>query len=144
SKAEYSQHLVEKEIDRIIEEKVRAGGKSSVESYLEDFKKSEEEMRSEVKDDARKRVTSALVLNKIRESESITVNEEDIDIEIENLVKMSGGNQDQVKSSLGSTPIRSSVKNSLAIQKTLRFLADIASVVEAGEKETVTEKENNQ
>ncbi|MDP2718514.1 MAG: trigger factor [Dehalococcoidia bacterium] len=141
STAEYSQYLVEKEIDRIIDEKVRAGGKNSVESYLEDFKKSNEEIRNEVKDEAQKRVSGSLVLNKIRENENIEVNEEDVDREIEKLVNISGGNQDQVKSSLGSAQIRASVKNSLTLQKTLKFLSDIASGAEAGEKDTSAEKE---
>ncbi len=134
SKAEYPPVLVEKEIDRLVDERVRFSGRDSLEHYLEDVKKSSAEIRDELREQAQKRVVNTIVLDKVAEVEKVQVAEEDIDSEIQNIVKASGEQNAAVSQRLNTAAVRESFREILTQRKTLRLLSEIALSPEASAK----------
>jgi trigger factor len=79
-KVEVPTILVEKEIERMLEEvKYRVTDMGmSFEDYLKQIKKTEEEIRNDIREDAKKKVVNVLILREIIDLEKITVSEEEI------------------------------------------------------------------
>lgn len=134
SKLEYPPFLLEKEIDRLVDQRVRYSGRSSLDSYLEDVKKTSAEIREELREQAQKSVVNTIVLDKVTEMEKVQAAEEEIDSEIQNIVKASSGNDQEVSQRLNTPMVRESMREVLARKKTLRLLSDIAVSPEAGAK----------
>lgn len=135
SKVEYPDILVEREIDRIVDEKVRLSGLDNLERYLQNIKKSAEEIREEQREEAKKRVINAIILEKIGELEKVEVAEADIDKEIENIVKVNAGPKEETSQGLNTPTMRESIRNVLRQRKTLRLLSDIALSPETAAKQ---------
>jgi trigger factor len=72
--------LVEKEIERMLEEvKYRITDMGmGFEDYLKQIKKTEEEVRNDIREDAKKKVINVLILREIIDLEKISVSEEEI------------------------------------------------------------------
>lgn len=126
SKVEYPTILVEQEIDRIIEERVRLSRLENLESYLTNIKKTSEELREEFREQAQKRIANTIVLDKVREQEKVEVTEEDIDKEIEKIVKVSASRNPEISQQLNTPSGRESIKNDIKQKKTLQLLSEIA------------------
>ncbi len=116
SKAEIPDALVEDELGRMVTQMkadvTRFGG--TWEEYLAHTKKNEEEMKTEWKGDAEKRVLSQLVLAKIAEVEKLIATEEEIEVE---LIRLLAQVQD-------ADPQRAKdyLRQALSNDKVLRFL----------------------
>ncbi len=116
AKADIPDALVDDELNRMVTQMkadvTRFGG--TWEEYLAHTKKTEEEMKTEWKNDAKKRVLSQLVLAKIAEVEKLIATEEEIEVE---LVRLLAQVQD-------ADPQRAKdyLRQALSDDKVLRFL----------------------
>jgi trigger factor len=112
---------------QLLRERVSASGAGDIERYLRHVRKSEEELRQELRLQAVERIQSSLVLGKVAEVEGISVGKEDIDAEIERLAVSSGPRADEVRKVFGSAGAREALERSLLTRKTVERLVAIAS-----------------
>lgn len=125
---EFPPILVEREIDRLIDQQLRRwqrGGKG-LEDYLDSINKTEEELRQELHPLATKRISRSLTLEKIAEEEKFKVSDTEISAEIENIIKSSTENKDELSKFLTTSPARKSVEQVLITRKTIQRLVKIA------------------
>ena len=137
---EFPPQLVEREVDHLLRDRATASGAEDVEAYLRDMRKSEEELRQELRWEAAQRVQRWLVLAKVAEVEGIVVSKEDVDAEIERLAGSSGARAEETRRIFASQRGREALERSLFTRKTLDRLVAIASGEEvpspAGEDES--------
>lgn len=144
AKVEYPPVLVEIEIDRMINDQARrlqldARG---LEEYLKGIKKTGEELRNDLRPMAQKRVTRALVLDKIAETEKIAVAESEIDAEIKGILDTTGDkNREQMEQYLNNPRSRESIKSLLLRRKTIERLAEMARSAPSTPAEAKEEKQ---
>jgi len=127
SKVEFPPVLVEAEMEHFMEQQARwlEGSGLGVEEYLSRIKKTDEEMREEMRPVAVRRVTRSLVLGRVAEAEKVEVTDEEITAELEKLVQ-GAENQTEMKERISSPQVRDSMARMLATQKTVRRLVEIA------------------
>ncbi|MDI6602081.1 MAG: trigger factor [Thermoanaerobacteraceae bacterium] len=122
--------MIERELDsmeRNVDMNLRYQG-LTLDKYFEITGASKEEFRNNMRQDAYNNVKTSLVLEKIAEVENITVTNEEIDAEIENVSK---GYQDTEKFKQSITEdYREYIKDNLVIRKTIDMLVDRAKPVE--------------
>jgi trigger factor len=137
---EFPPQLVEHEVGHLLRDRATASGAADVEAYLRDMRKSEEELRQELRWEATERVQRSLVLSKLAEVEGIAVSKEDIDAEIERLAASSGARAEETRRIFASQRGREALERSLFTRKTLDRLVVIASGEEvlspSGEEES--------
>jgi trigger factor len=135
AKAEFPPILVEQEIDRLLaERKELLGGKEGLENYLRTFNKTEKEVREELRPTATKRLIQTLVLNKIAEEDKIETSTTELETEIEDMLKNSGKQGDELRKVLSTAPGRRWVEERLVIQKVVHYLVEIATRSDSGEE----------
>jgi trigger factor len=129
AKADFPPILVERAIDHLIAEQEREfrQNRVSLEEHLRSRRKTEEELREELRPLAKRRVTESLVLAKVAEEEKIEVSEEEIDGEIEAIAQGAGERAEEMKKQLNSPPSRQSVKEMILTTKTVKTLVEMAS-----------------
>jgi trigger factor len=141
---EFPPILVEVEINRLLEQQARRwqmlGG--GLEGYLKSANKTEEELREELRPEARKRVSRSLVLEKVAEKEKIEVSDEEVEVEIENMIRSATDeNKDEMQKFMNTPQAKESVKQILIARKTKQRLVEIAKgeksieIIKEGEKE---------
>jgi len=128
TETEYPPIIVELEIDELIRDRMRRWQMTDdrLEEYLKMINKSLEELREELRQMAAKRVMNSLVLDKITETESIDVSEDEVNEEVEKLLKDVEQNQEEVKNYFNNPQSRLSIKQVLTRRKTLEKLLAIA------------------
>jgi len=130
SRLEYPDILVENEIDRLIEERKQyLGEKDSLENYLKNAKKTEEEFRNELKPMAEAFIRSSLVVEKLGELEKIEVGDSEVEAAVERVIQ-GANNDERVRQLFSSASGRESLRRNINIQKTIDRLVDIATKVE--------------
>jgi trigger factor len=144
SQLEYPPVLVEREITRLINQQFQYLQMSgiNIDEYIKSIKKTPEEMRADIKPRAEKRVKQSLVLEKLGENEKLEVSEEEVNAEIENLLKSIAENKkEEMRISLESS--RASIKEMLVVRKALKKLVEIGKTdyteTESKEKEVKNE-----
>ncbi len=127
SRLEYPDIMVQNEIDHLVEERRQyQGGEGSLEDYLKNAKKTEEEFRNELKPAAEGVIKRSLVLAKLGELEKVEVSAADIDAEIERVVQNSS-NDERVRQVFSSPTARESLGRNIYIRKAIDRLAEIAT-----------------
>jgi trigger factor len=128
SKVEYPPFLVEREIDRLLNEEARhfAEGVTGLENYLRTLNKTMENHREELRPMASKRLVRSLVLGKLAESEKIEVQDSEIDAEVEKMAKDADKEADDVRKLFSLPQARESIKQFLIGRKSLERLVEIA------------------
>jgi len=124
---EFPPVLAERETEQLLRERVSSSGAGDIERYLQHMRKSEEELRQELRLRAVERIQGSLVLGKVAAVEGISVSEEDIDGEIERLVASSGPQAEEVRKVFRSAGSRDALERSLLTRKTVERLVAIAS-----------------
>jgi trigger factor len=124
---EFPPVLTERETEQLLRERVSSSGAGDVDRYLRQVRKSEEELRQELSFQAVERIQRSLVLGKVAEVEAISVNEDDIDAEIERLVAGAGPRGDEVRKVFDSAGGRGALQRSLLTRRTVERLAAIAA-----------------
>lgn len=127
---EYPPIMVDREIDRFLQEQARNTG-MELDKYLELIRKTPEEVREELIPSATERVKRSLALSQLAEAEEIKVEDAEIDSEIDKLItQASAGNPDQAaryRQIFRSPEARASLSRSLLTRKTMERLVEIAS-----------------
>ena len=128
SEVEYPPVLVEREIDRLLNEEARnfAEGVVGLENYLKTLNKSMDDHREELRPMASKRVLRSLVLGKLADSEKIEVTEPDIDAEVEKMAQDADKQAEDIRKLFSLPQARESVKQFLLGRKSLDRLVEIA------------------
>jgi trigger factor len=134
---EYPGVLVEREIDRTLEEQANLDPRDprAQELYIARLGKSEEEVRDEVREAAELRLRRSLVLGRFAETENIRVEPEDVDNEIQTMASSAGEQADAVVRIFDTEHGRESIRRTLLTRKTLERLVEIASSGNAAAEE---------
>jgi trigger factor len=128
SEVEYPPALVDREIDRLLSEEARqfTEGITGLENYLKTINKTMDDHKAELRPMADKRVVRSLVLGKIAEDEKITVEESEIDAEIERMLKDADKEAEEMKKFFSLPQARESIRQFLIGRKTIELLVQIA------------------
>lgn len=129
SEVDYPAVLVEREIDRILEDQANLDPRDprAQELYIARLGKTEEEVRDEVRESAEKRLRRSLVLSQFAEAENISVEPEDVDAEIQTMAASAGEQADAIVRIFDTENGRESIRRTLLTRKTLTRLVEIAS-----------------
>lgn len=122
---EFPPILVEQEITRLLNQRLQRGDQG-LEEYLRHINKTEEELQEELRPLATKSVIRSLVLGKIAEEEKIEVSDSEVDDEIENMIKNTTANKDELQKFLSTPQSKESIEQLLITRKTVQRLTDIA------------------
>ncbi len=126
SRLEYPEILVHNEIDHLIDERKQyLGDRDSLENYLKNAKKTEEEFRNELKPTAEDMIKRSLVLEKLGEVEKTEVADAEVDAEVERVIQ-GANNDDRVRQLFDSPSGRESLRRNIYMRKTIDRLAAIA------------------
>lgn len=125
SKVESPPIMTDVEINRILNQRFQRG-KQELEEYLKNFNKTEKEVQEELRPVAVKRVTRSLVLGKVIEEEKIEAGDEEINTEIENMLKGATEKKEELGKFLNTPEARESIKQTLITRKAVQRLVDIA------------------
>lgn len=121
---EVPEAMITTEVDRMLQEfeqRLSSQG-MNMELYFQFSGQDEEALRTQMKEDAGKRVRTNLTLEAIANAENITVTEEDVEKELSSMTEQFGMSVEQIKTALGgSTEV---LENDLRIQKAIDFLVD--------------------
>jgi trigger factor len=129
STLEYPSVLLEREIDRILEEQANLDPRDprAQELYIARIGKTEEEVRDEVREAAEARLRRSLVLTRFAEAENISVTHEEIDAEIDRMASSAGEQADAIRRVFGTESGHATVERTLLTRKTLEKLVELAS-----------------
>ncbi len=124
---EYPVVMVEHEIDHILEDQANMDPRDprAVDIYLARMNKSEQEVRDSAKEEAEQRLRRSLVLSQFAEAENITVEDADVQAEIDTMAETAGEQADAFRKLFDSDGARDSLKRSLLTRKTLARLVEI-------------------
>jgi trigger factor len=122
--------MIEKQIDAMVRDfgiQLMYQG-LKLEDYLAHYKKSMEEFRDGLKEEAIERVRTQLTLEKISEAEGISDTQEELDKEIEEMAKRyKQQDVEKFKKSLGEDELNY-IKESIIVRKTIDFLVESLAV----------------
>ena len=121
---EFPPLMVDHELDHMLRDIARQSGQD-LDSYVQQLGQNVEQIRSDLRPQARERVRRSLILTEIAEAEDVTVTDVDIDAEVTTLIGESpqaSKLQDLFTSEDGLQAIR----NNLLTRRTLERLAEIA------------------
>ncbi len=141
SQLEYPPILVHSEIHRIIDQRFQ-GRQEEVEQYLMSINKTEEDLHEELEPVAEKTVSRSLVLGKVVEEENITVDDSDVQKEIETVAESYGENKESMLKILETPQARETIEQRLITRKALELLTDIAKSPKRRKKKTEKEEDN--
>lgn len=137
SKVEYPPVLVESEITRILNQQFQRSSQS-LEDYLATVGKTEEELREDLRPSAEHRVVHSLVLSKVAEVEEIEVSNEEVDEEIEDMVKDSTDKKEELRKFFSDPQIRDSIVQNMLTRKTMEKLTEYTEVIKPEKKKKTT------
>jgi trigger factor len=121
--------MLEHEIDHMLQEQSNIDPRDPQAQaiYLSRMGLDEEEVRGSIRPDAEKRLRRSIVISKFAEAENITVEETDVDAEIERMVGSVADEQaDMIRNLFSSEDARTTMRRSLLTRKTLDRLMEIA------------------
>jgi len=121
--------LVERETEALLEEEVNALRRRGIalQDYLTRIGQTEEEFRRRAEERAVARLKEDLVLQRIAEQEGFTVEEAEVEEEIQRLAEEAGAQADRVRDLFASPAGRTYLRKRLLLEKTLAFLVDLAT-----------------
>ena len=120
--------LTEREVEHLLSDQERELRASNIswDDYLRRSGKTIAQLREELSPIAAQRVVRSLALSRLAEIQQVQVAPEEVDAEIESIVKGSGEHADRMRQVLTAQSGRDSVARSLLTRKTLERLAAIA------------------
>ena len=128
AKIEYPAVMVEHEIDHILQDQANLDPRDPRAQllYLQRMSKSEEEVRESVREEATTRLKRSLVLSEFAEAENITVEDADVDAELESMATSAGEQGEFVRQLFGGQEAKETLARNLHTRRTLERLVDIA------------------
>jgi len=128
AKVDLPDQLIEQELDAMMhdfEHQLSHQG-MNVKDYMERAKLTEEKMREEWREQARKRVVAGLALNEFRKLEGINASDEEVDVEITRLKTIYPAELDKITEKYQSEGERSRLAHLLGGQKAVEVLRKLA------------------
>ncbi|QHS22931.1 trigger factor [Virgibacillus sp. MSP4-1] len=116
--------MVESELDRMLQEfeqRLQMQG-MTLDMYQQFSGQGQDELKEQMREDAKKRVQTNLTLEAIAETENLEATEEDINEELENMAKSYQMEVDQIKQALGGNT--DMLKDELKLRKAIDFLVE--------------------
>ena len=131
---EYPAVLLDHEVEHILEEQsnLNPQDQRAQELYLQRLGKSEEEIKESVKPEAEERLRRSLVLSQFAETENITVDDSEIETELQTMAASAGEQADALLRIFSTENGRETIRRSLHTRRTLARLVELASGVEQG------------
>lgn len=129
--------MIDSEVEAYIENtdaRMRSQG-LSLDMYLGYVKQSIDDYKKEYRPTAERRVKTRLVLEKIAETENLTVTDEEVKEEIDRLAGMYGLTADAVKAQVSEN----SLKKDLAVDKAAKLIRESATVKKSAKKAETSE-----
>ncbi len=123
------QAMIDAEVERMLkdfEQRLQQQG-MNLDLYFQFSGQDEQALRTQMTEDAQKRVKVSLTLEAIAEAEGFTATEEELNAEIEKMTAQFNMTAEQIRTALGGT---SALENDLRMQKTIDFLVENAKVTE--------------
>ncbi len=119
--------MIDNEIENMIQDiKTKLSYQGlTLEQYLQMTNKTEEDMRSEFKEQAEKSVKSRLVLEAIAKSEKIENSEQEVEEKLKEMAKIYGKNEDEL---LKNEQLKNYIEENMKIEKAIKFIVDNAKV----------------
>ncbi len=140
ARLEYPPVFVEDEINRLLRDRDMATrDRGGLRAYMKAFKKTEEQLKEELRPRAVEQVRHDLVLGKVAQEEKITVEPAEVEADIQNMMKSAGEGNDRLQELFGTPQAREVVENRLYARKALQRLVDIATGVAPGGPEQKAE-----
>lgn len=129
--------MISDETDRIIREMEQQLGYQGLDldTYIGYLGKSRNDLRSEAREDAKKRVGTRIIIQNIIRQENIEASQDDIDKEIEEFAKQYGQTVEQCKKMLGEGS-EHYFKADAEVKKAINMMFDKAVFVEPKKEET--------
>lgn len=129
AKIEYPPALLERQLDSMVEDYARAVARQgfTLPRYLEVVGKSEEELRGELRPQAKERLKKALVFSEFTEVEGVAVEDEEVGREVDEIADSYGDQAEGVKNALLSPEPQRSIRSRLFSQKALERLVEIGT-----------------
>lgn len=118
--------MIEAEQDQMVQEFERRLGMQgmNLDLYFQFSGQNVDTLKEQMKEDAEKRVRNNLVLEAIAEQENITASDENVNAEIEKLAESYQRTAEEIRSIFEANGSLSSMKQDLAIRKTVDFLLE--------------------
>ena len=121
------QAMIDAEVDRMLNDftqRLTSQG-MNLDLYYQFSGQDEKALRTQMIEDAQKRVKVSLTLEAISDAEGITASEEEINSEIEKMSGQFNMTAEQIRTALGGT---GALENDLRMQKTIDFLVENAKI----------------
>src|SRR5690606_21446937 len=126
-RVEYPEVMLEEQIDHMIrdfESQLRQQG-LSLKEYRKLQKVTDQQIRDDMREEAKRQLKQALALGEIAEAEELSVKEAEIDAEIEEMIRPFGEQAEFARQLFSSPESRNSIANRILAEKTLDRLIAI-------------------
>lgn len=135
AQVEYPEVLLEAEIGRTLrqQEEFLARSGKKMEDFLKETNKTIDQLASELRPDAEKRLLRSLVVGQLAEEEKIEVTPDEINAEVEKMTRDAGDKAEQIRKLFEMPSARDSLENNLLRRKTVERLVEIAGRNRAAE-----------
>lgn len=122
--------MVDRELEHMVNDAASQAQNAGIsfEDSLKEAGKTEEELRSEFREDAKTRVKGTLLIEQIAKMENIQATPADVSEELAALARQYGQPVDRIRKALGNNVL--SLMDGIVRNKTLEFLIDNAKVVD--------------
>jgi len=139
-KIEYPPILVEQEINSLMRDRDMAlRDRGGLRAYLKNIKKTEEQLREELRPRAIEQVRHEIVLGKVADEEKIAVAPAEVEADIESMMKGAGEGSERLQELFGTPQARQVVESRMIAQKAVLRLVEIAMGNAGGEPEQKAE-----
>lgn len=131
AEVEIPEAMVETEVNQMLQEftnRLRTQG-MTIDMYYQYSGQDEAALKEQMKDDAGKRVRNNLVLTAITEAENISVSDEELDEELEEMAKMYQQPAAEIRKILETNDSIGDIKKDLANRKTVKWLVEQSKTV---------------
>ena len=145
STVKMSSLLIEREIAHLMESQQQSLKERNVsmDAYLEQMGKSEDELKDELRVTATERLEKSLVIQEFSHVENIKIEDDDIDTEIEQITATSSNDNNDVRKFFESSNGRASIVNSIMRRRICEKLEEIAIQHNQSEEFTPTNKDTS-
>lgn len=136
--------MVTNELDRMMQEfeqRLQMQG-MTLEMYTQLSGQTEDDLKEQMREDARKRVQTSLTLEAIANTEELEASDEDVDKQLEEMASQYQMEVDQLRQMLGGNT--DALKGDLKLQKAIDFLLEEAKLVEPKEVEETEEQDSEE
>jgi trigger factor len=124
SEADYPPILEDEEITGLLRDEAQRLGFREISDYVKKTRKTEEELKQELRPIAKKRLIQGLVLGKLAEEEKIEISSSEVDNKVDEITN-DAEDKENARQFLSLPQVRQSIEQSLLTQKTLDRLSEI-------------------